>query len=74
MYLEKRHLTRKARIFLAAGNLCLFSGLMLTILGKDLGLHHAALYHGLRGFLIGLAIALIFWAFRLSGDCSANQS
>jgi hypothetical protein len=73
MCLARRNLTPKARRILAIGNLCLAGGLSMSLFDKQLGPHHANLYDGLRGFSINLAIALIFRAFRLSRNCSANQ-
>jgi hypothetical protein len=73
MYFRKRQLTLKARRFFAVGNVCLFTGVMMTILGKDFALHHVAIYDGLRGFLIGLAITFNFFAFRLAQRCPASQ-
>lgn len=66
MCLAKRNLTPKARWFLALGNLCLFSGLMLTLLGKDFSHAHVDWYDGIRGFLIGLALTFNFAAFRFA--------
>ncbi|HZL52479.1 MAG TPA: hypothetical protein VFC37_16190 [Terracidiphilus sp.] len=73
MCLARRDLTPKARRILAIGNLCLAGGLTLSLFDKDIDVHYANLYDGLRGFFIGLAIALIFCASRLSGKCSASQ-
>ena len=69
MSFTRRQLTPKARRFLAIGNLCLFTSAAMTILGKDFALHHVDIYDGLRGFLIGLAITFIFYAFRLARRC-----
>ncbi len=74
MCLARRDLTPKARRILAIGNLCLASGLLLSLFDKSIGVHYINLYDGLRGFFIGLALARIFCAFRLSAKCSANQS
>jgi hypothetical protein len=74
MYLAKRRLTPKARWFLAAGNLCLFTGLMMTILGKDFGHYHTLVYDFLRGLLLGLAISFNFGAFCFARNCPSNQA
>ncbi len=66
MFFRKKQLTPKARRFLAIGNLCLVTGLMVTLFGNDLVLHHSNLLDGLRGFLLGLAITFNFYAFRLA--------
>ena len=70
MCIARRNLTPKARRLLVIGNLCLVAGLILSIFDKDLGEHHATLFHSVRGFLIGLSIALNFGALRMSrNDC-----
>jgi flagellar biosynthesis protein FliR len=73
MSFTRRHLSPKARLFLAIGNICLFTSVMMTILGKDFGHHHALLYDGLRGLLLGLAISFNFGAFRFAGRCPEKQ-
>jgi len=73
MGLARRSLTPKARRFLAIGNLCLCTGLVLSLFDKDLGQNHAAIYDGVRGFLIGLSIAFIFCAFRMSTNRNQSQ-
>ncbi len=73
MFFKRRQLTPKARLLLAAGNLCLFASCTMTILGKDFALHHAALYDGLRGFLIGHALTFNVTAFHFAQRCSTNQ-
>jgi hypothetical protein len=74
MCLTRRNLTPKARRFLAAGNLCLFTSVVMPYLGKELGIHHPELFDGLRGLLLGLAICFNFWAFRLGRNCTGNQA
>ena len=73
MLFKRRQLTPKGRRFLAAGNLCLFTGCLMTILGKNFALHHADLYDALRGFLIGLSITFNLAAFRFAHRCPTNQ-
>ena len=73
MCLARSNLTPKARRYLAAGNLCLFTGIVMPHLVKGLGIQHLALIDGLRGFLLGLSICFIFWAFRLGRNCAGNQ-
>ncbi len=73
MCLSRRNLSPKARRFLAIGNLCLFAGIMMSILAKDFGLHHEALYDSLRGLLLGLAIGFNYGALRLSRNCPQNH-
>jgi len=69
-----RTLTPKARRLFAIGNLCLATGLTLSIFDKDLGLHHAALYDAVRGFLLGLAIAFNFGALGFARNCPENRT
>ena len=74
MCLAKRNLSPKARRFLAIGNLCLVGGLVMSIFDKDLGLHHAAIYDALRGFLFGLAITFNLCAMRIARNCPENNA
>jgi hypothetical protein len=69
MCLANRNLSPKARCFLAIGNMCLVLGLLMSIIDKDAAFHNAALYHGLRGLLIGLSIGFNFGALRLAKSC-----
>ena len=66
MCLERRQLSRKARIFLALGNLCLVAGLSLSLFNNTLGAQHANSLDFFRGMTIGLAITFLFFAARLS--------
>jgi hypothetical protein len=54
----------QSRRILAAGNMCLSSGLMLTIFGEGLRHRHPDIFDGLRFVLIGIAIGLLFWSAR----------
>jgi hypothetical protein len=73
MCLARRNLTPKAQRFLAIGNLCLAAGLTMSVFDTDLGLNHAAIYDGLRGLLIGIALAFNFGALRMSANCRQPQ-
>jgi len=57
---------RKARIFLAIGNVCLFTGVALNLFSHDYAAHHSGWLDFARGFLLGLAITFMFFAARLS--------
>ena len=57
MYLAKSNLSRKSRILLAVGNLCLFSGLVMSLFNRSR--QHADINHFFVGFLLGIAIALL---------------
>ena len=73
MCLAARNLTPKSRRFLAAGNLCLVAGLLMSVFDKDLGQHHAAIYDALRGLFIGLSIAFNLSALRIGATCRETQ-
>ena len=73
MCLARRNLSPKARRFLVIGNLCLATGLILSVFDKDLGLHHQDIYDALRGFLIGSDITFNFFALRLARKCPEDQ-
>lgn len=66
MCLARNNLSPKARRLFVLGNLCLVAGLTLSLFDKDMGSHHVAIYDALRGFFLGLAIALNFGALRLA--------
>jgi hypothetical protein len=57
---------------MATGNLCLASGLMLTLFADGFGYRHPAIYDGLRFLLIGLAIGLIVWSVRRNRGCASR--
>jgi hypothetical protein len=73
MCLFRRQLDRRSRRIYAAGNLCLCSGLMLTLFAESFGHRHPALFDGLRFLLIGVAISLLFWSARRSGRCATRS-
>jgi len=64
-----RQLDPKSRRIFATGNLCLASGLILTVFGKGFGHQHPAIFDGLRFLLMGLAISLLFWSVRHRKGC-----
>lgn len=66
MCLAHRSMPRKARIFLAIGNFCLFTGFALNLLNHDFGAHHSGWYDFTRGLFLGLAITFNLATFRLS--------
>ena len=70
---SRRPLDPKSRRIFAAGNLCLSTGLMLTLFAKGFGLEHPAIYNGLRFLLISCAICLLFWSARRSGGCASHS-
>jgi len=73
MCLFRRHpLDPESRRILAAGNLCLLSGLMLTQFQSGFGHRHPALYLSLRFLLMGLAIGLLFRSARRAGKCTTR--
>ncbi len=72
MCLFRRQLDAKSRRIYAAGNLCLFSGLALTLFAGSFGHRHPAIYDGLRFALMGAAISLLLWSARRSGGCATR--
>ncbi len=71
--LRRRQLDPKTRRLMAAGNLCLASGLMLTFFAGGFGHRYPAIYDGLRFLLMGLAIGLLFRSARRSGGCATRS-
>jgi hypothetical protein len=72
MCLARRQLDAKSRRIYAAGNFCLFTGLMLTLFFKSAGfaLRHPDFFLALRFALMCSAIVLLFWSSRRSGGCA----
>ena len=62
MLFGRRRFSRKARIFLALGNLCMFAGLVLSRFNSSVGAQHVNMNHFLCGFLLGIAITFLFAA------------
>jgi hypothetical protein len=73
MCLCSRQLEPKSRRIYAAGNLCLFTGIALTIFRGGFAHLHPALYNGLRFLLMGCAIGLLYWSARRRGGCASNS-
>ncbi|MFZ0394142.1 MAG: hypothetical protein WCF17_22955 [Terracidiphilus sp.] len=69
-----RRLDFHSRMILGLGNLCLFTGLTVSLLATDFARHHYAIYNGLRFGLLSLAIALNFWAMRSAGRGNKGQA
>ena len=73
MRLFRRHqLDLWSRRTLAAGILCLFSGLVLALI--EVRFHHEpmAIFHGLPILLIGLAVILLLRSARRAGGSAAR--
>jgi len=64
--IDRRAMPRKARIFLAIGNVCLFTGVAMTTVNHRFGALHADWFDFFRGMLMGMAITFMFFAARLS--------
>lgn len=62
MCLGRRNLSRKERILLGLGNLCMFTGLALSRFTGTGSAQHINTMHFLTGFLLGIAITLLFAA------------
>lgn len=74
MCLSRRQLDPKSRRIFAAGNLCLFSGLALTLIfEKGFGHRYPALFDALRFLLVGSAIALLYWSARRGAGCAPRS-
>jgi hypothetical protein len=74
MCLLRRQLDPKSRRIFAAGNLCLISSLMLTLFVKDgFRQSYPAIVLGVRFLLVGLAIVLLFWSARRTGECASRS-
>jgi hypothetical protein len=73
MCLLRRHpLDPKGRRIFVVGNLCLASGLLLTLFTEGFGHRHPAIYQDLRFLLLGAAISLLLWSARRArsdGSC-----
>ena len=72
MRLFRCQLDAKSRRIYAAGNLCLFSGLAITLFAGGFNHRYAAVSLGLRFLLMGAAICLLFWSARRAGGCAAR--
>lgn len=70
---RRRPLDSTSRRILAAGQLCLFSGLLLTQIEDGFGHRHPSVFLGLRFLLAGSAICLLFWSARRSGGCATRS-
>lgn len=73
MCLSRRQLDPKSRRIFAAGNLCLSSGLMLSLFAQGIGHRYPAIYNGLRFVLLGCAIGLLYWSARRRGGCATGS-
>lgn len=62
----------KTRRIWACGNLCLTTGLMLTLFASNFGHRHPGLYDALRGFLLGMAVVFLFWSTRRMRNCGSQ--
>jgi uncharacterized membrane protein YccC len=69
MCLNHRFMPRKARIFLAIGNLCLFACVALNTSNHSLAVHHSDWLDFLRGMMIGLGATFVFFSARLARRC-----
>jgi hypothetical protein len=74
MCLDRRLMPRKARIFLAIGNVCLIMGIVMG--NFDLRFHgnHSCWFDFARGFFLSMAIVFMYSAGRLARRCSPTGS
>jgi hypothetical protein len=54
----------KTRRIWACGNLCLSTGLVLSLYATSFEHRHADAFAALRGFFMGMAIVFLFWSSR----------
>jgi branched-subunit amino acid transport protein len=73
MCLANRKLSRRSRIFLAFGNLCMFAGLVLPRIVNNPNQHQANWTHFITGFLLGLALTFLFAAMYQARRNSNNS-
>lgn len=74
MCLGRRNLSRKARILLGLGNLCMFTGLGLSRFSGTGSAQHINTMHFLTGLLLGIAVTLLFAAiYRARRDQNLDQ-
>jgi hypothetical protein len=64
----RRSLDLRSRMVFALGSVCLYTGVMVALLAKDLARHHSSIYNGLLFGLPSAAIALYFRAMRQAGN------
>jgi hypothetical protein len=68
-----RQLDFRSRLIFALGNVCLSSGLMISLLATEFALRHHAAFNFLRFSLLIAAICLNLIAFRNAKRCSGVQ-
>ena len=73
MCLPYRQLDAKSRRIYAAGNLCLFTGIALTMLADGFGHRHTVIYNSLRFLLMGLAIVFFYRSKHRNDGCAARS-
>jgi hypothetical protein len=67
-----RQLDRRSRLIFALANICLSSGLMLSLFATGFALRHHTAFNFLRFGLISAAIYLNLIAFRNAKRCSGD--
>lgn len=75
--LGKRGLDPRSAIVFAAGNVCLYTSVSLSLLGRGLSARHPALFAGLLALLLCLGVCFNFRAFhgsRRFGQNGAEKS
>lgn len=72
MRLNRRQLDPGSRRMMAAGILCIFSGLLLALLEARLHAAPVAIFHGLPFLLIGLAAVLLLRSARGTGAAATR--
>jgi len=69
-----RRMDSRSRITVGMGNLCLFTGLAISLMATGFARHHHAIFNGLRFGLLSMAIALNFWALRSTRRGNKGQA
>ena len=73
MCLYRRQLDAKSRRIYSCGNLCLSTGIALTIFRGGFAHRHPDFYLGLQFLLICSAVGLLRWSARRCSGCASHS-
>lgn len=65
---------RKTRQIYAVANICMFGSAIPALLAGNLAHQHQAWLDGLRGFLMGMAIAMLVWVIWRKNNCCEERA